>query len=113
MENTQKKDQPEEYTIGGIVDPSEVPNWARREPKWGKLIEAIEQLTPGQTLTVIFPDQGSANRARNTVRDTLNLRIGRAVIRTRVVVGDDKQVTTYFTRLRDNEVVEQERKLPD
>ena len=60
-----------EYRIGGIVSPSEVPNWARREPKWKELIAMVLDLEPGQTLTVMFDDQDTANRARNTVRDTI------------------------------------------
>ncbi len=38
------------------MPPSEVPNWARREPKWKELIAMVLDLEPGQTLTVMFDE---------------------------------------------------------
>jgi hypothetical protein len=100
----------QEYEIGGIVPASEVPNWARRETKWGDLIERIEQLQPGSSLYVFFPDLKSAYNARNAVRDTINLEIGRAQIRTRVIKGENERdrVKVFFTMLRPSEIVENE-----
>jgi len=94
-----------EYRIGGIVSPSEVPNWARREPKWKELIAMVLDLEPGQTLTVMFDDQDTANRARNTVRDTINLAENKASVRTRVAFNPETQESvTYFTRLHDKDI---------
>jgi hypothetical protein len=100
----------DEYTIGNIVDSTNVPNWARREPKWGALIESINQVKPGDSLTVIFSNLDVANRARNTVRDTINMSLGRAAIRTRVVSTPEGKCTVYFTRLADEDIVEAVRK---
>lgn len=98
-----------EYEIGKIVDASEVPNWARREPKWKNLIEAIARIEPGQSLMVTFANHKEANRARNTVRDKINLQVGQAVIRTRVVDRTDGRCDVYFTRLFPEQVVEEKR----
>jgi hypothetical protein len=98
-----------DFEIGKIVDASEVPNWARREPKWKVLIDAIIKVEPGQSLLVTFSSRKEANRARNTVRDKINLQIGQAVIRTRVVDRPDGRSDVYFTRLFPDEVVEEKR----
>lgn len=98
-----------EYEIGQIVDASQVPNWARREPKWKTLIDAISAVEPGQSLLVTFASHKEANRARNTVRDKINLQVGQAVIRTRVVDRSDGRADVYFTRLFPEEVVEEQR----
>lgn len=100
-----------DYEIGKVVDAAEVPNWARREPKWKALIEAIVKIEPGQSLLVTFASHKEANRARNTVRDKINLQIGQAVIRTRVVDRDDGRADVYFTRLFPEQVVEEQRKV--
>ncbi len=100
-----------DYEIGSIVDASQVPNWARREPKWKALIEAISQVEPGQSLVVTFANHKEANRARNTVRDKINLQVGQAVIRTRVVDRIDGKADVYFTRLFPEEVVEEKREV--
>ena len=100
-----------EFEIGRVVDASEVPNWARREPKWKTLIDAISAIEPGQSLVVTFNSHKEANRARNTVRDKINLRIGQAVIRTRVVNREDGKADVYFTRLFPEEVVEEKRNI--
>lgn len=98
-----------EYEIGKIVSASEVPNWARREAKWKGLIDAISAVEPGQSLMVTFASQKEANRARNTVRDKINLQVGQAVIRTRVVLRDNGKADVYFTRLFPDQVVEEKR----
>ncbi len=100
-----------DYKIGRIVDASEVPNWARREPKWKSLIEAIQKVPPGQSLVVSFTNQREANRARNTVRDKINMQLGQAVIRTRVVTLPDGKIEVYFTRLFPEEIVEEKREI--
>lgn len=100
-----------EFEIGRIVDASEVPNWARREPKWKTLIHAISCVEPGQSLVVTFTNHKEANRARNTVRDKINLEVGQAVIRTRVVSRSDGKAEVYFTRLFPDEVVEEKREI--
>ena len=102
----------DEFEIGEIISADEVPNWARRTPKWQRLIDRIAELTPGQSLTVTFKDEKTANRARNTVRDTLNLRSNLASIRTRLVREDDGRPTVFFTRLPDDQVVEEDREEP-
>ena len=98
--------------IGEAVDQSQVPNWARREPKWKKLIERILALPPRKALPVRFPSKKIALTVRNTIRDTVNLRLGIAAIRTRTVGNEDGSATVYFTRLSPEEVVEEERKEP-
>jgi hypothetical protein len=98
-----------EYEIGRIVDAAEVPNWARREPKWKSLIEAVSKVLPGQSLLVTFSSHKEANRVRNTVRDKINLQVGQAVIRTRVVDRPDYKADVYFTRLFPEEIVEEKR----
>jgi hypothetical protein len=106
-------EETDDFEIGSIVDASEVPNWARRQPKWKKLIDAISQLTPGQSLTVNFADEKAAIRARNTVRDTLNMQLGTAAIRTRVVNQDDGKAVVFFTRLHEADIVEEKRQTPE
>jgi len=100
-----------DYEIAGIVSAAEVPNWARREPKWKALIDAISQVEPGSSLMVTFAGKKEANRARNTVRDKINLTIGQAVIRTRVVNREDGKTDVYFTRLYPDQVVEEKREV--
>jgi hypothetical protein len=100
-----------EYQIGKIVNASDVPNWARREPKWKPLIDAISGVEPGRSLMVTFASQKEANRARNTVREKINMLVGQAVIRTRVVMREDGKADVYFTRLFLAEVVEEKREV--
>lgn len=97
------------YTITGVVPTNQVPTWARRPPKWKRLIEAISGLKPGQSLTVVFESHAAANRARNTVRDNLNLTEGSAVFRTRIMDQEDGKAVVFFSRLHPYEVVEQTR----
>ncbi len=106
--------KPEEVDIeiGEAIDSNQVPNWARREPKWKNLIDRILALPPRKALPVRFPDKKSALTVRNTIRDTVNLRLGVAAIRTRTVGNEDGSATVYFTRLSPEEVVEEERKEP-
>ena len=97
-----------QYELGEVIPSSDVPSWARRTSKWEDLITTIEELKPGETQTVKFPDKKTATRARNTIRDTINLRLNSAVIRTRVTQQGGKAIV-YFTRLKDDQVVEEER----
>ncbi|NLG97056.1 MAG: hypothetical protein GX491_06810 [Chloroflexi bacterium] len=114
MAKQEKKQQADaEFEIGEVIDANEVPNWARRPPKWQKLIDRIAELEPGQSLPVTFPNVQVASRARNTVRDTINLRTGLAVIRTRMVEEENGSATVYFTRLPDDQVVEEKREEPE
>lgn len=94
-----------EYKIIGVVDSVQVPNWARKEPKWKPLIDAIQALNPKQSLTVSFDSLTSARRVCNTIRDTVNRNLGKAAIRTRVVEQEDGSTTAYFTRLVDDDIV--------
>ena len=98
------------YKIEGLVDSDEIPDWARRPAKWADLIEAVMELEPGgRSLQVEFEDEGVANKARNTVRDTLNLRLKKAAIRTRLVKDPNSdKATVFFTKLHDDEIVEAE-----
>ena len=98
----------DDYEFGEIVSANDVPSWARRTPKWQPLVEKVGKLLPGQTLTVYFDNEKAAYRARNTVRDMLNLSVGRAVVRTRVIESGER-FKVFFTRLHDEQVVEQVR----
>lgn len=100
------------YKIGQLIDPSEVPNWKRRTPKWQELLDHVMSLTPGQTLTIHFKSKNEAEMARNYVRDNANRIIGSAAVRTRVVHDADKvEITLYFTRLHSSEIVEEKRQV--
>ncbi len=101
-----------EIEIEEPIDSNQVPNWARREPKWKNLIDRILALPPRQSLPVRFPDKKLALTVRNTIRDTVNLRLGVAAIRTRTVANQDGSATVYFTKLAPEEVVEETRKEP-
>lgn len=93
------------FVVEGTIDPSEVPNWARRTPKWSSLIEAVAGVARGRTLVVSFDDHKTAEIARTTVRDELNQRLEVAAIRTRLVHTQDGKTLVYFTRLHDDQVV--------
>lgn len=97
------------YKITGRISADEVPDWARREPKWAELVEAVLSLEPGEVLRVEF--QGAhevqeARRARNAVRDAANLKAGTAVVRTRLVEENDELATLYLIRLYETETEE-------
>jgi TusA-related sulfurtransferase len=88
------------YEIEGIISPDEVPNWAKKQPKWGELTDKVRDLKPGETLSVAFEDYKTANRARHQIRDILSLKYGQAVVRTRVVKDfKDGKVRAYFTKI--------------
>jgi hypothetical protein len=89
------------YRLGGVIDATQVPGWSRRSPKWKKLINDILALEPRKSLIVIFDNKKSAISARNTIRDAINLRMGVAAIRTRVVQDPAQGYLTYFTKLPD------------
>lgn len=74
------------YEDLGIVDDDDIPGWERTPPKWTALIDEIYNLEPGQTKKLFFEDKDEANRARNAVRDGVNLKARAGVCRTRVVV---------------------------
>lgn len=87
------------YEIEDVVDESDVPGWERREPKWNELVETVLQLEPGRTLKISFDDPAVAERARNAVRDTANLRAGGVVVRTRLVIVEGERPTVFLTRV--------------
>lgn len=72
------------YRIVDVVDETEIPDWERRPPKWHELVDAVMALQPGQALTVQFDDAAVAERARNAVRDTANLKAKTVIVRTRL-----------------------------
>ena len=99
------------FSVKGYVNPSDVPSWTRRPPKWQELIDLVNQLEPGQTIVIEFPNKGVANRARNVVRDELNSKIGQAAFRTRLVdrkttAENESKAEVYFTRLHPIDIVE-------
>ena len=93
------------YDIQGIVSADDVPNWSRREPKWDELVQAVMQLEPGKSLVVAFPNTRTAERARNAIRDNVNLKFaekakkgGKApLVRTRIAHEKGDKVLAYFT----------------
>ena len=97
----QKSSKPS-YKILPTTTPNAVPSWARRPPKWEDLIATVLNLHKGQTLPIEFEDAGEANRARNTVRDTISRETGKVALQTRVVTDPESEKTTvYFTMLLD------------
>jgi hypothetical protein len=89
------------FKIKGVVDAETVPSWTRRESKWEDLVEAVLNLAPGKSLEVEFPDKRTAERARNAVRDTANLRLGKPLVRTRIVEEEGSEEVTAFITLTD------------
>ena len=110
MPTGEEYEMDQEYELGEKISADEVPSWARRTSKWEDLIKTIEELEPGETQTVKFPNKKVATRARNTIRDTINLRRNSAGIRTRVIQekGTSKAIA-FFTRLKDEQIEEEER----
>ncbi len=98
-----KKDQKEEWEVEEEMDHANVPNWARRDPKYGSLIERVLAIAPTKTLKVKFPNEAAAIRARNNVRDTIHREKRLAILATRVVKEDDGSARVYFTKLTDEE----------
>jgi len=96
------------YQILRVVEATEVPDWERKAPKWEEIAEAVMDLQPNQSLEIQFDDDKEANRARNAVRDSVNLKANAIVVRTRVVRADDakKGTKVYFIRLREPETKE-------
>lgn len=90
------------YTILGVIDADEVPDWERRRPKWDELIDAVMALEPNKTIEIAFPSAREAKRASNAVRDGANLRAEAVVVRTRVVYNkeDDEGATLFLTRVK-------------
>jgi len=107
----------EDFELGDLVDSSQVPGWTRREPKWKPLIDLANSLQEGQSRQVIFEDKHTADRARNTVREAVNMAAGRPILRTRLVEELDKngnptdRYVVYLTRLRESEIVEEVRRV--
>lgn len=81
------------------IDIDQVPDWDRRERKWEDLIKLIEEIPPGKTRPFEFDNHQEAKRARNAVRDTVNLRAGAVVIRTRVIFKDSGTAILYVSKL--------------
>ena len=88
------------YKILPKIDNNEVPDWDRRDRKWGDLVEEFMKVPEGKTLPVVFESQNEAKRARNAVRDTVNLRAGKVIISTRVAKNNDKSYTLFLTRVK-------------
>jgi Glu-tRNA(Gln) amidotransferase subunit E-like FAD-binding protein len=86
------------YSVKGVVDADEVPDWERTQPKWTDLVDQVMALEPGQALQVEFTDQKAAERARNAVRDTANARARAVVVRTRLRKTKDGAML-YLTRV--------------
>lgn len=91
------------YKIRKVVSAEDVPNWERRPPKWDELVEEVLSLEPGQSLEVEFDDYATADRARNAVRDTANLRAQTVIVTTRVIKQEDESALLYLTRLYTDE----------
>lgn len=81
------------YQIVDVIDADDIPGWERKPPKWQELVDAVGALKPDQALRVRFGSRGEANRARNAVRDRVNLNARAIVVRTRVSV--DKKTGEY------------------
>jgi len=111
MVSKQDDDEPN-YTITGVVSTGEIPNWARRKPKWKELVQAVLDLEPGTSLTVVFENKKTAVRACNAVRDDANRRLKAAAVRTRVVTEADGKAMAYLARLFPEDIVHEVRKMP-
>jgi hypothetical protein len=90
-------DKEKVYNIEGIVSADDVPNWARREPKWDELVNEVMKLEAGKSLRVAFPNVKTANRARNAIRDNVNLRMAEAAAKGKIKPGDVHLVRTRIT----------------
>jgi len=89
-----------QYRVVRVISPKDVPGWDRRPPKWQEIADQVRELEPDKTLVLEFDDRDSAERARNAVRDALNLEARAVVVRTRVT--DDKtsgKSLLYLTKL--------------
>ena len=86
------------YHIGKVINSNDVPDWERRPPKWSELVDAVMALEPGTALTVEFDDEQVAERARNAVRDAVNLRAKQVILRTRLKTTP-KGATLYLARV--------------
>lgn len=87
------------YKIVDVVDAEEIPGWERKPPKWQELVDEVEKLKPNQALKVRFGGRGEANRARNAVRDRVNLNARAIVVRTRVSVDPKTgEYTLYLAK---------------
>ncbi len=97
-------EEEESYEVVGITDPSNVPNWARQPKKWETIVQKIMELPPNKTLTLHFPNEAAAERARAAVRKEINTMNNLAILRTRKVNdAEGKGATVYFTRLSDEQ----------
>ncbi len=92
----------EEFEVGQIVSPKDVPNWSRRQKKWQDLVDQILALEPRKVLTIHFQTMAVADRARNHVRDEINRMAGAAVLKTHAVPDDveneEGPTTVYFEK---------------
>ncbi len=96
----------EEYEVTGIVEPKDIPTWARRERKWQDLLDTVMQLEPGKVLQIRFKSEKAADTARNQVRDEINRLAGAAVLATHMVPDESEEgqdpatvgATVYFEK---------------
>lgn len=87
------------YKVLPKVDMDDVPDWDRRERKWEDIVNMALNLEPGKTIPLLFDTHREAKRARNAVRDAVNLRVGKVVLRTRIVLNDDGTAILYMSKL--------------
>jgi len=87
------------YEILRPVDATTVPDWERRPAKWAELTDAVLKLEPGKALPVKFQSIEEAERARNAVRDAVNMRAEAVVVRTRMEKQEDDTAIIWLTRL--------------
>jgi len=82
-----------------VVEATEVPGWERRPPKWQEIAQEVMNLEVGKTAVYAFDDINEAERARNAVRDAVNLEARSVVVRTRVVETKNDGATLYLTKV--------------
>jgi hypothetical protein len=66
--------------IGTVTDASKVPNWTRNKKLYQQESEAIMALQVGQAIPIDFDTEEQALAARNTIRETLNKEMRRAMM---------------------------------
>lgn len=96
MPNNPYKKQP-------VIDIHEVPDWDRRQDKWGELVKDVLSLTPGSSLPVLFETKKEAHHCRNAVRYRANIALGKPGVRTRLVEREDGKYELYLMRLNMSE----------
>jgi len=91
------------------VPASQLPDWTSvGVTKWKELTDLAEGLEPGTAIPVEFDDLAEAKRARNAVRDAVNLRHEKVVIRTKIEAIPGKQLwNMWIIRLKDGQAGEE------